>query len=323
VLHQRRSGFTLIELLVVIAIIGILIALLLPAVQAAREAARRTQCMNNLKQQSLAVHNFSNSKNGKFPELAWVSVKPTITLGFFNLLLPYLEQGEIYDITYDSAIEPTDPQPVVFLLTNVPGFPDNGTTFWAVYGRIPQYICPSDPNPGLTKQTSWADYASYAANYWLLGHDRPLMSDVCAGFCKKGKSWKTRFRMGTVPDGMSNTIMLGEYARAHQVRWPQPAMAYPEPTAAMFGFIIPATESTMTAFQYWNSLTLNAEKPPVDGEGVTYGTKFRFHRATTPHTGVMNGALADGSVRGFSVNISAEVWLNLLQPDDGNLVGEY
>ena len=101
--HQRRSGFTLVELLVVIAIIGILIALLLPAVQAAREAARRTQCINNLKQQSLAVHNFADSTGGKFPELA--RLNQNITIGFFNLLLPFLEQGEIYNITYNYAIE--------------------------------------------------------------------------------------------------------------------------------------------------------------------------------------------------------------------------
>ena len=318
-LHQRRSGFTLIELLVVIAIIGILVALLLPAVQAAREAARRTQCLNNLKQQSLAVHNFSNSKNGKFPELARTT--PKITLGFFNLLLPYLEQGEIYDITYDYAIESN--YPLVWFLSNVPGFPDGGTRFWAVYGRIPQYICPTDPNPDMPGETSKPYYTSYAANYWLLGHDHPLLSKVCYWACQENKSWRTRFRMGTLPDGTSNTIMLSEYARSHKVDWPQPAMAYPTPYAAMFGFIIPTTGEPKAAFEYWNSISLNAEKPPTDGKGVTYAGQWHFHRATTPHTGIMNGALADGSARGFSVNISEEVWLNLMKPDDGNVVGEY
>ncbi|MDO5554005.1 MAG: DUF1559 domain-containing protein [Planctomycetia bacterium] len=91
-LARRRLGFTLVELLVVIAIIGILIALLLPAVQAAREAARRMQCTNNLKQIGLAVHNFHDVRQG-LPPIAVYSYKPTI----FTLLLPYMEQNSLYD----------------------------------------------------------------------------------------------------------------------------------------------------------------------------------------------------------------------------------
>ena len=104
--ERYRKGFTLVELLVVIAIIGILIALLLPAVQAAREAARRSQCSNNLKQIGLALHNYHDA-NKTFP-FAWM-VYATDVPGFSDLnaqvwgtrILPYLEQTALYD-QYDS-----------------------------------------------------------------------------------------------------------------------------------------------------------------------------------------------------------------------------
>ena len=102
--HRRDEAFTLVELLVVIAILGVLIALLLPAVQAAREAARRTQCRNNLKQIGLAAHNFHNT-HGRFPPgyLGSTAAVPTKTdiwtgqhVGALVFLLPYLEQNDIY-----------------------------------------------------------------------------------------------------------------------------------------------------------------------------------------------------------------------------------
>ena len=89
---SRRGGFTLVELLVVIAIIGVLIALLLPAVQQARESARRTQCVNNLKQVGLAVHNFHDT----FGELPPSRIQYEY-LGWSAVLLPFMEQTNLYD----------------------------------------------------------------------------------------------------------------------------------------------------------------------------------------------------------------------------------
>jgi prepilin-type N-terminal cleavage/methylation domain-containing protein len=105
-------GFTLVELLVVIAIIGVLIALLLPAIQAAREAARRMQCSNHLKQLGIAVHNHISTKNECVPPLSTISSRP----GFFVLLMPYYEQQSLYDQIKENGLSEalqagTDPDP--------------------------------------------------------------------------------------------------------------------------------------------------------------------------------------------------------------------
>ncbi len=96
-----RQGFTLIELLVVIAIIAVLVAILLPAVQSAREAARRSQCQNNLKQIGIAIHNFHDSK-GRLPSSVRPTAALTIRAGLFVVLLPYLDQKPLWD-AYDTS----------------------------------------------------------------------------------------------------------------------------------------------------------------------------------------------------------------------------
>ena len=137
---RRRPGFTLVELLVVIAIIGILVALLLPAIQAAREAARRAECSNNLKQFGVALHNYHDTFN-KFPAGIGPAVKatPTATVwdgwnawGGIAPLTGFLEQQQLYDqIVWD-----------VYWNWNASGTNDNR---FVADTRVDGFTCPSDP----------------------------------------------------------------------------------------------------------------------------------------------------------------------------------
>jgi prepilin-type N-terminal cleavage/methylation domain-containing protein len=142
----KRSGFTLVELLVVIAIIGILIALLLPAVQAAREAARRLQCTNNMKQMGLALHNYHDT----YKAMPWMrgpsndgtrNTRPLgneQTIGAFMHILPFLEQGPLYDIIS---------KPLTVGANTAMPFGPPRDFFWYTPWTldVPVYCCPSAP----------------------------------------------------------------------------------------------------------------------------------------------------------------------------------
>ena len=154
-MSQKRRGFTLIELLVVIAIIAVLIALLLPAVQAAREAARRIQCTNNLKQLGLGLANYESS-NGVYPiALVYgVGVGPCKSPGFgrgcqntpwFVLMLPYIEQGPLYN-SFNASIGMEGPP-----VGSAPlgGFVVNSTVFTT---KIASFQCPSDSQNTFTSR---------------------------------------------------------------------------------------------------------------------------------------------------------------------------
>jgi prepilin-type N-terminal cleavage/methylation domain-containing protein len=123
-MSNKRNAFTLVELLVVIAIVGILVALLMPAVQAAREASRRSQCQNNLKQIGLGIHNFHDAKK-KLPSSGRPSAASTVRIGSLVFLLPYIERSDLWDL-YDQNVNWSDPK-------NVP----------VTSKRIAIYECPS------------------------------------------------------------------------------------------------------------------------------------------------------------------------------------
>jgi len=147
-MQRVRRGFTLIELLVVIAIIGVLIALLLPAVQAAREAARRSQCVNNLKQLGLAVHNYLSNNTDTFPP---AHVDGVQNFSAHARLLPFLEQTTIFNACNFNLPSRWDGYRGNDGLS-APQYPDEGMNFQATAAttQIKSFLCPSDPNPGST-----------------------------------------------------------------------------------------------------------------------------------------------------------------------------
>lgn len=212
---RKRSGFTLVELLVVIAIIGILVGLLLPAVQAAREAARRMQCSNNLKQVGLASHNFESAFK-YFPPRRHTKVMPNSAGAPTTyssdacvqaIILPYIEQNSklgafnlYYGVNSDTQIQTG----VVVANINLPGR----------RGDVPSYLCPSDPSTAFFGTTDPAGRLNYMA--CVGGGDFRggtaidgifASPDPATGQLLKGPTH------GSITDGTSNTAMFAEVKR--------------------------------------------------------------------------------------------------------------
>jgi prepilin-type N-terminal cleavage/methylation domain-containing protein/prepilin-type processing-associated H-X9-DG protein len=213
--QMRSQGFTLIELLVVIAIIAVLIALLLPAVQAAREAARRMQCINNLKQIGLALHNYHQT-NDVFPPGGFPAYTPTANTGnnaspsAHARLLPFIEQQTLYNALNWSLPVINDPTPAN-------GGPAINSTVSIT--RISTFLCPSDTPPSWLLTTASAPLPSYRApgnSYFAsVGSSLEFTSRQTGGppngpFSYVGEIGRL-CRISDVRDGTSNTIGFGEW----------------------------------------------------------------------------------------------------------------
>jgi prepilin-type N-terminal cleavage/methylation domain-containing protein/prepilin-type processing-associated H-X9-DG protein len=304
----RRRAFTLVELLVVIAIIGILVALLLPAVQAARSAARNVQCKNNLKQQGLAVHLF-HDQNRTLP--------PTRSYDHYTswafLILPYLEQVNLFD-GWDPSLKYYYQPPIARLTI------------------IPPYTCPARRLPGTVSisgddilspyETSphvpgvvgdYASSAGYGPNgvwNWINSNGALVIGSgvtdpptvPVGGYAPpnaKLVSWKSRTAFKSVTDGLTNTLLIGE----KHVRPDRYGQAQED--GALYNGDHPGS---------W-SRRAGPGHPLARFPKDTYLGNFG-----SSHPGSCNFALADGSVRGLSTTISTDVLGRLAARNDGEVV---
>ncbi|WP_145373534.1 DUF1559 family PulG-like putative transporter [Maioricimonas rarisocia] len=230
-MNQTKSGFTLIELLVVIAIIAILVALLLPAVQQAREAARRSQCKNNLKQLGLALHNYHDT-HGTFPlnyTRQWGNPDPLdgMSASWLVGILPYVDQAPLYnqvDFNFGIRNDPRSPDPD----SVEPVSPSNG---WIAQQTVPVFLCPSDGNDDVLAGRAnyggqWGvnNYKAVAGANWQWGAWQVTSGihastrwgisgnglDAGNGLVFRGNGRPCANGMEDVTDGTSNTLAIGE-----------------------------------------------------------------------------------------------------------------
>jgi prepilin-type N-terminal cleavage/methylation domain-containing protein/prepilin-type processing-associated H-X9-DG protein len=300
---RKRIGFTLVELLVVIAIIGILVGLLLPAVQAAREAARRMQCSNNLKQLGLAAHNYE-SANRRFP-IGFTDIYPAVNdprdggWSWAAGVLPFMEGTALYS-TLDQRYTPfgqfSDP---------------NGRNTAAVAIPIPTFRCPSDISPltrginaGNANGTSAIAVSSYC------GCTGPFDGDFCdtavtpvepqirnIGVLVVNRSRK----IGDISDGTSNVIMIGEVSYRPIVDIG--GTNYGSDRQFILGNIVTNGGVNCGNRGVANNgphLHLRATRKKLNGPLQGGDKHLAYH---SYHTGGANFVLCDGSVQFISQNI--------------------
>ena len=344
---KPSRGFTLIELLVVIAIIAILIALLLPAVQQAREAARRTQCKNNMKQIGLAMHNYHDVHNvlpsGYIARVPGVQASNEMGLyGWGAMILPYIDQGPMYNLLQVGNV------PLETALTNT-------AMLAALQTPLPAFRCPSDIGPSLNNfddskyvpDSTGNNYynrhvtsdgtnriaiatSNYAAVAGSSDSTTPPVDPTVAtyGACHGTFFQNSKINFKDITDGTSNTLMVGERA------WKYGNLTVGAANALGFSAATCATGGS------WSVKSGQLAVIGIMYDGINWSSTNRQHQGrgfSSQHVGGAHFVMCDGSVRFISENVDyrretvANGWPNyitstlarLASRDDGQVVGEF
>ena len=342
--RRERQGFTLIELLVVIAIIAVLIALLLPAVQQAREAARRTQCKNNLKQLGLALHNYESSHR-VYPASSMNPGGFSHVWSAHAMLAPFLEQTNIYN-SADTG------QPIYEMGgSGSYGFEIPDVNKLACGTTVPLFLCPSDLSTPVSSDYGVQDLGP--VNYAVcLGRGGVSSNPNNPGDTgTMGSTYDTdgmfyvssKIGPGQITDGLSNTVamsecLLGQGPEQHSGPMPAdgPQRVYADASGGVSeanceaatswnsanrkGFLWAAGEIRTTAYNHHYGP--NAPQHDCISTDPNF-TGAGWHTARSNHTGGVNLLLADGSVRFAADSINIGIWWDISTRSGGEVVSEF
>lgn len=301
-MRRKRSAFTLIELLVVIAIIGILIGLLLPAVQKVREAANRAKCQSQVKQLGIAVHTYASTYQDKLPpaQASFPNGSAASTPGSVLFwLLPYIEQDPLFRLYYGNGTGGN---------CAAPAAP-------AVAVNCPKVLCcPSDiTNQAGLGSVSAKGCTSYAGNWQLLGTGTAVLPVVGGG---AGNTGVAQYTIANIPDGTSNTVLFTEKSAengnaSYYNNW---GMSTPATVAG------PIFATGITAATATTPVTISNGMPQFNPTGTSGGNPALVTQVQGYHTATIVVGLADGSVRGVSASVSTTTWGYAVIPNDGNVL---